>query len=229
MTDYERIILLISVVRRGRGDRVVELARGAGAAGSTVLIGKGTAENRIMAMLGLGDTDKELVFTIAPASLMTRIIETLRAAPDLCKNIPGIGLTIDVTTFLRSGTGQIPARERLEENAMAFEHKLVCVIANAGYAYEIMAAARAAGASGGTILKARGTGSEADGSFFGITIVPEKDMLLILCKNADAGKIMTAVSNCDFLKEPGTGIVFAMPVLDFFPLGQKAKGASFDN
>ena len=44
----------------------------------------------------------------------------------------------------------------------------------------ITAAARKAGAGGGTILSARGTAKEGDAKFFGVEIVPEKDMLIIL-------------------------------------------------
>ncbi len=58
-------------------------------------------------------------------------------------------------------------------------YTLITVIVNSGYAEAVMAAARSGGASGGSILNARGTGTEEDVKFFGITLVPEKEMLLI--------------------------------------------------
>ena len=57
---------------------------------------------------------------------------------------------------------------------------LITVILNSGYADDAMAAARKAGAGGGTVIKARGTAKEGDESFFGVQIVPEKEMLLIV-------------------------------------------------
>ena len=59
-------------------------------------------------------------------------------------------------------------------------YKLITVIVNSGYADDVMAVAKKAGASGGTILGARGTGTEEDVKFFGITLVPEKEILLIV-------------------------------------------------
>ena len=59
-------------------------------------------------------------------------------------------------------------------------YEMINVIVNKGYAEDAMAAARKAGAGGGTIINARGTAKECDAKFLGIEIVPEKEMLLIL-------------------------------------------------
>lgn len=228
MTVFEK--LLISIVRRGRGDRVVALAKQAGARGSTVLLGRGTARNTVLRYLGLADTEKELVFTIASNAEMPPIIEALKTAPDLCKKVPGIAFTLNVSAFLRSGANFRNISPDLDEpnldeqvDKFMPEYELICVIANYGFADEIMQAAREAGARGGTIIKARGTGTEKDSSFFGITIVPEKEMLMVLVKKTESAKILDAVRVCPCLAEPGIGIVFCMPVEKFFPLGLKAN------
>ena len=59
-------------------------------------------------------------------------------------------------------------------------YQMINVIVNKGYAEDAMAAARKAGAGGGTIIGARGTAKEGDAAFFGMKIVPEKEMLMIL-------------------------------------------------
>lgn len=219
-------MMLISVVRRGRGDKVVAIAKAAGAKGSTVLFGRGTARSLWLLYLGLADTEKELVFTIASREEMPPIIDALRKAPDLCGKVPGIGFTIDVSYFLHSGKTDYNASQTgtdsLNGENMG-EHELICVIANSGFADDIMHAARDAGAKGGTIIKARGTGTEEDSSFFGITIVPEKEMLMILARKNESEPILDAVRNCSCLSTPGMGIVFCMPVENFFPLGKKAN------
>lgn len=219
-------MLLISVVGRGRGDKVVAIAKAAGAKGSTVIFGRGTARSLLLLYLGLADTEKELVFTIASREEMARIIAALRGAPDLCCKIPGIGFTLDVSHFLHSGKIDNCASQTRTDSLAGEnmgEHELICVIVNSGFADDIMHAARNAGAKGGTIIKARGTGTEDDSSFFGITIVPEKEMLMILARRDESGPIMDAVRNCSCLSTPGIGIVFCMPVENFFPLGKKAN------
>ena len=100
------------------------------------------------------------------------------------------------------------------------EFELITVITNSGFADDIMAAARKAGATGGTILNARGTGTEEDVQFFGITLVPEKEMLIIVSAKDSVKKIIDAITSVPKLNEPGGGIVYTMPVQDFLVLGQ---------
>ena len=83
-----------------------------------------------------------------------------------------------------------------------------------------MAEARKAGANGGTILNARGTAKEGDSKFFGMEIVPEKDMLLIVADNEKAENIVNAIKNLSFLQTPGSGIAFTVPADDFNLLGK---------
>lgn len=217
--------LLLCVVRRGRGDRVVSIAKNAGAKGSSVLFGRGTAHNKILRILCLADTEKEVVFTIAADQELFPIIEALRTAPDLCQKAPGIGIVLNVTAFFHasnnSSTNGVALASQENDCVMEKEHKLVCAIVNAGLADDLMHAAREAGATGGTIFRARGTGTEADSAFFGITIVPEKEMLMILTQSGQAARIVSAIKESPCLAEPGVGIVFTMPVEDFFPLGLK--------
>lgn len=219
------IELLISVVRRGRGDHVVSLAKSSGASGSTVLLGRGTARNSLLRLLFLADTEKEVIFTLGSETEMKEIIATLRNAPDLCQKVPGIGFVVDVSSFFHSGAelstpNMGDTALQTTGTSMNTSHQLICVIVNAGFADDIMSAARDAGAPGGTVIRARGTGTEKDSSFFGITIVPEKELLMMLVKTDCYGRILDAVRNCPCLSQPGIGIVFALPVNDFFPLGK---------
>ena len=105
----------------------------------------------------------------------------------------------------------------------ASTHELISVIVNAGFADDVMAAARKAGATGGTIINARGTGREEDVKFFGITIVPEKELLLILTTRETAPSILEAIRTQPYLTEPGMGIAFCMPVEQFMPLGKTTQ------
>lgn len=219
--------LLISVVRRSRGDAVVEIARKVGAGGSTVLFGKGTAGNRWLRLLCLADVEKEIVFTIATADVMRKMEAELRAATDLCVKMPGIGIVIDVERFLRPS--EAATAQQSGENAAIGEHNsmtervLMCVVVNAGLADDLMHAAREAGARGGTILRARGTGRDGDNTFFGITIVPEKEFLMIMTEREMQDKILNAIKSSELLAQPGVGVIFTLPVEKFFPLGKKAN------
>ncbi|MBQ9726925.1 MAG: P-II family nitrogen regulator [Kiritimatiellae bacterium] len=82
-----------------------------------------------------------------------------------------------------------------------------------------MAAARAAGAGGGTVLSAHGTAKPDDATFFGVPIVPEKDTLLVLVPEEKADAVFDAVRALPCLAEKGSGVVFCAPVERFAALG----------
>ena len=221
--------LLVVVTRHGAGDRVAAVARDAGARGGTILSGRGCAANRLLQLLCLADTEKDLVFVLAPPEDMPGIVAAVRRSPEIFRKTTGIGFVLDVTAVVRSAwqaLGEAAAPPQGETMKEPTGHQLIFAIVNAGYADDLMAAARGAGARGGTILKARGTGTEADASFFGITIVPEKEVLLVLAESRAAPAICEAVRKAPCLEEPGSGIIFCVGADDFFPLGGEQGQAS---
>ena len=58
------------------------------------------------------------------------------------------------------------------------EYDLIITVVNRGYADVVVEAAKKAGAQGGTIFYARGTGIHEVEKIFGITIQPQKDVVL---------------------------------------------------
>ena len=96
--------------------------------------------------------------------------------------------------------------------------KLIITIVNQGYCEDLMTYAREAGAKGGTIVNARGTGTEEHAKFFGISLAPEKEMLLIVASNEDAPSIVSAIKNQPFISERGAGIVFTLNIEESFLL-----------
>ena len=75
-----------------------------------------------------------------------------------------------------------------------------------------MTAAKAAGATGGTLLHGLGLGSKEAEKFLGITIQPEKDLILILAPQAKKPQIMERITQEAGLNTSGRGICFALPV-----------------
>ncbi len=75
-----------------------------------------------------------------------------------------------------------------------------------------MDAAREAGAEGGTILLARGTGVNEARKFFGVSVSSEREVVLILVEPEKAGAVMDAVVESGRLDEPAKGIAFVLAV-----------------
>lgn len=102
---------------------------------------------------------------------------------------------------------------------MDTNNTLITCIATYGHADEVMSVARQAGAGGGTILGARGTGTEDDVKFFGISLMPQKEILLIVAQNDQVQAILDAICGMSIFSEPGSGIVYTTPVDKFCVLG----------
>lgn len=211
--------LLICIVPHGKSERITLAARKAGATGGTVLMGRGTAKNQILEMLGLGDTRKDLVYMLLDDELYAAVRAAVLQEAAKEKSGFGIVFTIDVEKFLKNSSINIQKEDSMAEAT----HTLISIIVNDGFADDAMAAARKAGAGGGTIINARGTGREDDAKFFGITIVPEKEMLLILAEKSKADAILDAVRSLPCLQTKGTGITYCIDVNDFAPLGTPKK------
>ena len=98
--------------------------------------------------------------------------------------------------------------------AEANHFELIFCIAERGMSEDVMAASRTAGAGGGTVLRARGTGGEEAQQFLHITIQPEKEVVLILTGAAQKQAIMKAICNEVFARTGERGIAFSVPVND---------------
>ena len=98
------------------------------------------------------------------------------------------------------------------------ENDLIVCIVNQGYSDELMNTAREAGASGGTVINARGQAHEGAVKFFGISVQDEKELILILSSREKKVSIMRAVSETHGLNSKASGIVFSLPVDDVMGL-----------
>ena len=191
--------LMIAIVSHGQSDRFMRIARKAGSTGGTVIPAKGTASSALLRLLGLGDKSKDMIVMVSDDDHSHAIVDDVRTDG----HIQGV-------VALLGSKG---------EDGMATKWKMITIIVNVGYADDIMDAARRAGAGGGTITHARGTASSEDVKFLGVPLVPEKEMIMILCESEKTDTIVNAISSLECLDEPGIGILYTQGVSDFMNLG----------
>lgn len=89
--------------------------------------------------------------------------------------------------------------------------KALFLVANAGFSDEVIKIAREAGASGATILNARGEGAIYK-SFLGISVESEKEMIIILVPDFIADKIMSDIKEKAGVQSPAHTVCFTLPV-----------------
>lgn len=192
--------MMIAIVNRGTGDSVMAAARAAGAPGGTIANATGTATSTIMAALGLGDKQKEILYSMIKEDQLEKVEMAVSSVK-----------TKGVVLFLDCRGKEIDV-----DNA---KWTMIEVISEKGYAEDIMAAARKAGAKGGSIIIAHGTAKDEDAKFFGRPIVNDKEMLIIVVERDKADAIESAIESMEVLNEKGKAILFRLPVTSFKNLG----------
>lgn len=90
-------------------------------------------------------------------------------------------------------------------------NKLLVVIVNRGFADEVIEKSRAAGATGATILSGRGSAGVGE-HFMGMTITPEKEVILILIKAELAAAVTKTIMEHSGIASAAGGICFNVPV-----------------
>jgi nitrogen regulatory protein PII len=76
----------------------------------------------------------------------------------------------------------------------------------------VVDAAKAAGATGATIIPARGTGMHEAKTFFGLTLEDQTDIVMFLLEEHIVKPVLEAIKTAGEFDKPGTGIAFVMPV-----------------
>ncbi|MBO6134304.1 MAG: P-II family nitrogen regulator [Lachnospiraceae bacterium] len=92
--------------------------------------------------------------------------------------------------------------------------EMIFCIVNAGFSGEVMDAAREMGATGGTIIHARGTANKNAEETFKITISPEKDLVMLAVHKDIKDKVMKAIYDKVGLGTNGNGVAFSLPISD---------------
>lgn len=97
---------------------------------------------------------------------------------------------------------------------MQNQYDLVLTIVSRGFADQVVDAARKAGAHGGTVFYARGTGIHEIEKFFSIAIQPEKEIILNVVKHEHLQGIIDSIVAAAGLGTEGRGLTFSMPIDD---------------
>ncbi|HKK91051.1 MAG TPA: P-II family nitrogen regulator [Desulfobacteraceae bacterium] len=77
---------------------------------------------------------------------------------------------------------------------------------------KIVDAVKKEGATGATIIPARGTGIKEAKTFFGLTLEAQTDIIMLLAEEHVAEKLLTVIKKAGEFGKPGTGIAFMLPV-----------------
>lgn len=217
-----RLEALITIVDYSLGNRLKDLYKQNKLPLYILSHGYGSAESEIYDLLGFGSPKKMIALSIQSAVVTPRLLTQLQKRIAFHKPGTGIAFTISVDRISRSlwklcrqaETDQEQRVVEMEDRTMELKepYDLIVTIVNRGHSDLVMTAAKAAGATGGTLLHGLGLGSKEAEKFLGITIQPEKDIILILAPQEKKPQIMERITQEAGLNTSGRGICFSLPV-----------------
>jgi nitrogen regulatory protein PII len=105
--------------------------------------------------------------------------------------------------------------------------KLILASVKTEISDKVVDAGKEAGATGATIITARGTGIHEAKTFFGLSLEAQTDIILFLVEEHRVHEIMKAISEAGEFSKPGTGIAFSIPVEHV--LGMESQIEKFKN
>lgn len=112
------------------------------------------------------------------------------------------------------------------------KYEVVFCIVNEGYSEAVMNSAREVGVMGGTVLHASGTANPQAERFFGVTIEPNKEIVMMVIDSKIKEQVLHNLYRDVGLKTEGQGIAFTMPIGDVVGLttaeAPKEKRATAD-
>lgn len=89
---------------------------------------------------------------------------------------------------------------------------LIVTIVRKGWGSTVLEASVKAGAQGGTVIFGRGAGVNEQEKIFGMSIEPEKEIVLTLTYSDRSDRILDAIVAAAELNTTGKGIAFILPV-----------------
>ena len=107
--------LIVTIVRKGQKDKVVEASRAGGAKGGTIIYGTGTGKDEFNSILGVQiQPEREIVLTLASSEQKNEIMRLICEYADLYNS--GNGLCFSLPAYDIIGSNRM-LKEQEKENA----------------------------------------------------------------------------------------------------------------
>ena len=178
----------------------------------------GTADDSVLDYFSLRKTEKVMFEAIVDGGAVPALIRGMRNEMNIEAIGNGIAMFIPIDAIggasskryftLENSTESENGEIRMNEQSNSV---LLITIVNTGYTEVVMEAAKAAGATGGTVIHAHGTGTDV-AKFFGISISEEKDMVHIVAPLATRDAIMRAIMEKAGVNTDAHGILYSLPI-----------------
>ena len=215
-------VLLLVVLKHGQATPFSQQARRVLDTGHTIMLARGTANERWSQWLGVDEVRREIIVMIVPKDHEGAFYDLAAERFRLSESHAGIMATVNVLGSVGMHAEDVDPHHAIEEASVS--HRAVFVIVGKGEAEDIMDIAERAGARGGTLIHGRGAGIHEHEMLFNMQVEPEKDILMIISPAEDAMRIVEAIRREVGIDEPGRGMMFVLDVSRVLGMGEPGRG-----
>lgn len=211
------IYMMVTVTNRSRAEKFLSFYKERQLEVMLVTLGAGTANSEMLDYFGLETSEKAVIFSFVTDGVWKRIKKDLQQLMQI--DIPDRGIAFIIPFSSIGGKRELmfltenQDYEKGEETSLKdTTYELLVMIINQGYTDLVMDAARSAGAAGGTVIHAKGTGMERAEQFLGVSLASEKEIIMVVARKDRKNDIMKAVMRDAGMDSKAKAIVFSLPV-----------------
>ena len=209
---------MVAITKREYAENYLEFFRNHGINNVVSLLCNGTASESTLSIMGLEKTEKIMFNAMVREQDLGEIIKGLIFEMDISSAGNGVAVFMPIdsvggSTSLKYFVGEKPLGKKESEKMSNTESKIVMIVTvvDKGNTEIVMDAARSAGANGGTVVRAKGTGAQI-AKFFGVSISEEKEMVYIVARRDARDTIMKAVMEKAGSNTDAHGVLFSLPI-----------------
>ena len=215
----EPMSMIVTIVERGKGAAMMKLYNKNQVFLHCQRPGRGTATSEIMDILGLGSSEKDILFSYATRSAATRLLDQLNG--DLRRAVATSGIVFDipltavnnlVAAAITYKTTNGKKGEEIVEVENKVKNSLIMVTCSRGCTEAVMDTAKKAGARGGTVFKARWSGGEELEQAYDLELNPEREIVAIVVPNEIRNQVMEAITREHGLKSDSQSMICSVPI-----------------
>jgi len=98
MGSKSKIKMLLAIMPRGKGEDVTDFLRDRNILFNLIILGKGTDTSGLSDLLGLGDSKKDIVFSVIEGGRVEEILEELAIEFNLKEKGHGVAFTVNINS-----------------------------------------------------------------------------------------------------------------------------------
>ncbi len=213
---------VISICNPDNINLLQEICHDLGLPISVILRGRGTAVRSMLDLLGLESNEKRVVISVADNEKLKKFIKEQKK--NMFIGVPGHGIVVSVPIKSIGGKRTMEMlnadpRNIGEKPEFNPSYELIVAVANEGRMDMVMNAARAAGATGGTVLHGKGEGNKNEEKFYNVSIASEKEVILIVARKEQKSDIMRSILEKAGPNTEAETVVFSLPTSEVAGFG----------